>query len=128
MNGVDAMGKLNGTTYTNPSLGITLKPSFGAWFDNSFFVSGDSSAPNRLYKSANNNPESFTGTGSDIFDSAYPITGLASAAQTLYVFSDNNIDMINNNSIKQIGSSLVYTSIPLEATEGAASHATIATF
>lgn len=28
MNGSDQMGKLNGTTYTVPSLGITLRPSF----------------------------------------------------------------------------------------------------
>jgi len=33
--------------------------------------------------------------------------------------------MINNNSIKQIGSSLVYTSVPLEATEGAVNHDSI---
>ena len=36
--------------------------------------------------------------------------------------------MINNNSIKQIGSSLVYTSIPLEAMEGASGHSTIGVF
>lgn len=34
--------------------------------------------------------------------------------------------MINSGSIKQIGSSLVYTSVPLESMEGAVSHPTIA--
>lgn len=92
------------------------------------FVAGDPNYPNRLFKSSENAPDSFSGTGADIFDSSYPIVGLASAAQTLYVFSENSIDMINNNSIKQIGSSLVYTSIPLEATEGAMNHQTIAVF
>lgn len=128
MNGSDEMGKLNGTTYSVPSLGVTLKPSFGAWFDNSLFVAGDPANPTRLYKSNANNPESFTGGDSDQFDSSYPVNGLASAAQTLYVFSENSIDMINNNSIKQIGSSLVYTSLPLESMEGASGHRTIAVF
>lgn len=71
MNGVDLIGKLNGTTYTNPI--ATIKPSFAAWFDNSAFVSGDPALPNRMYKSVENSPEDFTGTGSDIFDSSYPI-------------------------------------------------------
>jgi len=122
MNWVDELWKLNGTTYSVPSLWITLKPSFWAFFDNALFVSWDSTSPNSLYKSAENNPESFTWTWSDLFTSSYPIVWLASAAQTLYVFSENNIDMINNNSIKQIGSSLVYTSIPLEANEWANNH------
>lgn len=128
MNWVDSMGKLNWTTYTVPSIGISLKPAFWAFFDNSFFVAGDPSVPNNLYKSEENNPESFTWTGSDVFTSSYPIVWLASAAQTLYVFSENTIDMINNNSIKQIGSSLVYTSIPLEANEWAMNHNCIAVF
>lgn len=114
---MDLIGKLNGTTYTNPI--ATRKPSFGAFFDNSAFISGDSAAPNTLYKSVPNNPEDFTGTGSDQFTSSYPIVGLAASAQTLYIFSENSIDMINNNSIRQIGTSLVYTSLPLEAMEGA---------
>jgi len=127
MNGADAFGKLNGSTYTNPATGIAgFKPGFAAWFDNSMFCGGDPAFPYRLYKSAENNADSFSGTGSDIFDGSYPLTWLASAWQTLYVFSEQQIDMINNNSIKQIGSSLVYTSIPLEANEGAVNHATIA--
>lgn len=128
MNWVDEMGKLNWTTYSKPSLWVTLKPSFWAFFDNSLFVAWDSTSPNSLYKSAENNPESFTWTGSDLFTSSFPIVGLASAAQTLYIFSENTIDMINNNSIKQIGSSLVYTSIPLEANEWAMNHNCIAVF
>jgi hypothetical protein len=128
MNWVDEFWKLNWTTYSKPSLWITLKPSFWAWFDNSLFVSWDPAAPNRLYKSAENNPESFTWTWADIFDSSFPIVWLASAAQTLYVFSEQNIDMINNNSIKQVGSTLVYTSIPLEASEWAMNHNTIWVF
>lgn len=126
MNGVDLMGKLNGTTYTNPV--ATYKPLFGAVFNNSLFIGGDPANPNKFYKSATNNPESFSGTGSDVFTAQYPVTGLATAGQTLYVFTKNTVDMINNNSIKQIASSLVYTSIPLEANEGAVVHPSIAVY
>lgn len=123
MNWVDLIGKLNGTTYSNPI--ATYKPSFGVWFDNSMFVAGDPAAPNRMYKSAENNAESYSGSGADIFDSSYPVTWLAVAGQTLYVFSETTIDMLNNNSIKQVGTSLVYTSVPLEATEWAVNHNSI---
>lgn len=128
MNWVDELGKLNWTTYTKPTLWITLKPSFAAFFDNSMFVSWDATSPNSLYKSSENNPESFTWTWSDLFTASYPIVWLASAAQTLYIFSESTIDMINNNSIKQIGNSLVYTSLPLEASEWAMNHNTIGVF
>lgn len=40
MNGVDAYGKLSGTTYTNPSVGIaTFKPAFGVYWNNCGWVS-----------------------------------------------------------------------------------------
>lgn len=58
-NGIDLIGKLNGTTYTNPI--ATKKPAFGAFFDNSMFVGGDPAAPNTFYKSATNDPEDFAG-------------------------------------------------------------------
>jgi hypothetical protein len=80
-----------------------------------------------MYKSGENTPETFSGTGNDIFDSTTPIVGLAASSQTLYVFSESYIDMINSGSIKQIGTSLVYTSVPLESMEGAMGHSTIAT-
>jgi len=128
MNWVDEMGKLNWTTYTVPSLWITLKPAFGAFFDNSLFVSWDATAPNSLYKSGANSPETFSWTGSDLFTSSYPITWLATTLQSLYVFSKNTIDVISSNSIKQIWSTLVYTSLPLEANEWAANHESIAVY
>lgn len=128
MNWADQMWKLNWTTYSVPSLWITLRPSFWAWFDNCLFVSWDANSPNSIYKSAQNNPESFTWTWSDLFTASYPITWLASAAQTLYIFTDSTIDMINNNSIKQIGSTLVYTSLPLDANEWAVNNWSIAVF
>lgn len=126
MNWSDPYGKLNGTTYTNPSTGISnFSPAFGVWFNNSLWCSGDPKAPSTLYKSASNNPESFTGTGNDIFNSLYPITGLGCNAQTLYVFSDQTIDMFNVNSIKTFGAAVVYTSVPLESSEGASNHASV---
>lgn len=124
MNGVDLIGKLNGTTYSNPI--ASIKPSFWVWFNNAMWVAGDPALPNRMYKSGENTPETFSWTGNDIFDSTSPIVGLAASNQTLYVFSENYIDMINSGSIKQIGSSLVYTSVPLESTEWASNHNTIA--
>lgn len=126
MNWVDYYGKLNGTTYTVPSTWISnFAPSFSAWFDNSMWVSGWSTNPNRLYKSSENNPDSYSGSWADIFDAPYPVVWIAASGQTLYIFTENTIDMINNNSIKQIGSSLVYTSVPLEATEWAVNHDSI---
>lgn len=92
------------------------------------FVGGDPAAPNTFYKSATNNPEDFAGSGSDTFTAAYPITSLTAAGRALYVFTKNTLDMINNESIKQIGSTLVYTSIPLEANEGAVSHPSVAVY
>lgn len=126
MNGIDLIGKLNWTTYSNPI--ATYKPSFWAYFDNSLFISGDVANPNTFYKSVPNDPEDFAWAWSDVFTSSFPIVWLASASQTLYVFSENNIDMINNNSIRQVGSSLVYTSVPLEANEWANNHNCIWTF
>lgn len=123
MNGSDLIGKLNWTTYTNPV--VTLKPSFGVWFNNSMWVAWDSANPNRMYKSASNNPESYSWTWNDIFDATTPIVWLCANLQTLYVFSNSYIDMINSNSIKQIWSNLVYTSVPLESMEWAMNHNTI---
>ena len=102
-----------------------LAPAFWVWYDNSMFVSGFPTYPNRLYKSNENNPDSYSWTWSDIFDASYPVVWLAVWWQTLYIFTEETIDMINNNSIKQIGSDLVYTSIPLEATEWASNHNSI---
>lgn len=44
------------------------------------------------------------------------------------MFTKNTLDMINNESIKQIASNLVYTSIPLEANEGAVVHQSVAVY
>ncbi len=123
MNGIDLIWKLNWTTYTNPT--PTIKPKFWVWFNNSMWVAWDPATPNRMFKSSENNPESYSWTWNDIFDSWTPITWLCASLQTLYVFSENYIDMINSNSIKQIWSSLVYTSVPLESMEWALSHNTI---
>lgn len=126
MNGSDPFGKLNGTTYTTPSTGISnFNPAFGVYFNNSLWVSGDPDFPSKLYKSASNDPETFTGTGNDIFTALYPVVGLGCNAQTLYVFTENTIDMFNVNSIKTFGTSIVYTSVPLEASDGASNHASI---
>jgi hypothetical protein len=77
MNGVDLYGKLNGTTYTNPTTGISnFKPSFGVLFNNCLWVGGNTTDPNKLYKSTTNNPDTFNGAGSDIFTAGYPITAL----------------------------------------------------
>jgi len=122
-NWVDLIGKLNWTTYSNET--ATLTPSFWAFYDNSAFVAWDSSNPTKIYKSATNDPEDFAWTWSDEFSSSYPVVWLASTAQAIYIFSENSVDMITQSSIKQVGSALVYTSIPLEANEWGANHQTI---
>lgn len=71
MNGSDLILKINGTTATNPV--ATLKPKFGIWFNNAMWIGGDPANPTRMYKSAENTPETFSGTGNDIFDSSSPI-------------------------------------------------------
>lgn len=123
MNGVDAYGKLSGTTYSTPSTGVSgFNPKFGVWFNNAMWCAGTSANPTRLYKSVENNPDSFSGAGSDELDAAYPIVGLGIGGQTLYIFTEQTIDMINTSTIKQVWSSLVYTSVPLESKEGAVNH------
>lgn len=126
MNGVDLMGKLNGTTYSNPV--PTYKPSFGVFFKQSLWISGDPANPTTLYKSATNDPESYSGAGYDVVTFGTPIVGLAATAQTMYIFSENTVDMVNDASIKTVGSSLAYTTLPLEAKEGAMSHNNIAVY
>lgn len=117
MNGTDLYGKLNGTTYTTPTTGVSnFTPKFGVWYSNSAWCAGDSKFPRRLYKSASNNPDSFAGTGNDVLDAQYPIIGLGVGGQTLYVFTESTIDMINSQTIKQAGSTLFYSSVPLETT------------
>lgn len=81
--------------------------------------------PNRLYKSATNNADSFTLAGNDRFDCLNPLVGLGASAQTLYVFSETTIDMINNQSVKMTSSIPYYVSVPLETSEGASNHASI---
>jgi hypothetical protein len=126
MNWIDLIGKLNGTTYSNPT--ATLKPSFGAWFNESLWISWDPAKPTTLYKSVTGNPESFSGTDSDELTQSTPIVGLCSNMQTLYIFTEWSIDLINTSSIKTAPgtNTLIYTSVPLETMEGAMSHNTIA--
>lgn len=126
MNGSDLYGKLSGTTYTVPATGVAnFNPKFWVWFNNAMWCAGTSSNPTRLYKSVENNADDFNSAGSDYFDAAFPIVGLGLGGQTLYIFTEQTIDMINTSSIKQVGSSLVYTTIPLESKEGAVNHKSI---
>lgn len=126
MNWSDPFGKLSGTTYTTPATWVAnFSPAFWVWFNNSLWCSGDPKFPNRLYKSSTASPEDFTGTGSDTKDDTFPVVGLGANAQTLYVFTEQSIDMFNVNSIKTFGTSIVYTSVPLEASEGASNHNSI---
>jgi hypothetical protein len=90
------------------------------------FAAGVPSSPQTLYKSVTDNADSFTGGDSDSLTFPDRIIGLSSGNQAVYVFGDTSINMITTGSIKEISGALVYTSIPLEINESAASHETIA--
>lgn len=123
MNGADTYWKLSGTTYTIPASGIAnFKPSFGVFFNNCWWVSGNPNAPTKLYKSVSNNLDDYSSTGSDSFTSPYPIKWLGVNQQSLYVFTQYGIDVFNTNSINQVGGTIVYQSKPLEATEWCTNH------
>jgi hypothetical protein len=128
MNGVDSYGKLaSGTTYTVPTSGVaSFYPRFATYFNGSMFAAGVPSSRQTLYKSVTDNPDSFTAGDSDQLTLPDRIVGLSSGNQAVYVFGDTSVNMITTGSIKEISGALVYTSIPLEINESAASHETIA--
>lgn len=128
MNGVDSYGKLaSGTTYTVPASGVAnFFPRFATYFNGSMFAAGVPSSRQTLYKSVTDNADSFSGGDSDSLTFPDRIVGLSSGNQAVYVFGDTSVNMITTGSIKEISGALVYTSIPLEINESAASHETIA--
>ena len=125
-NWVDLIGKLSWTTYTNPT--ATLTPSFWVWFNNSAWISWDSSNPNTFYKSNTNDPETFSWAWWDIFKATTPIVWLCASLETLYIFSESYIDMMNSWSIKDVWGTLAYTSVPLESMEWAMNHNNIVNY
>jgi hypothetical protein len=63
MNGSDPFGKLSGTTYSQPSTGISnFAPAFSVVFGGSHWASGWSTNSNKVYKSVADNYEDFNST------------------------------------------------------------------
>lgn len=91
LNGSDATGKLVGATYSTPA-GLPIG-KYGAWFNNRFYITGNSTFKSRLYYSDANTPETFGGSSYiDVFPNFQSDnTSLASIGGVLMVGKKNNI-------------------------------------
>ena len=132
MNGVDDYGKLDGTTYTLPTTGLTnFSPTFAVVFNGSAFASGRSDNSNIVYKSVWDDYEDFAGTWSDTLTFQENITGLWSSDQALYYFTANSVSVTGQSDIQSNdtggGVVLSYITRPLDTLEWAVNHASIAT-
>lgn len=126
MNGSDWFGKLNGTTYTKPSTGISwFAPAFGVKFNSSHWVSWYAAYPNRVYKSVWDNYEDFNGAWSDTFDFWEPITGLATVSEALFYFTKNTIAITNTSDVTDTAWVFTYSNRNLQVKEWATNHACI---
>jgi hypothetical protein len=126
-NGVDAMGKLSGTTYTLPaSVPAGFKPKFGVIFNGSHWVV-DAQNPSKVYKSVGNNYDDFTGAGSDIIPLKGDCVGLAATNQTLYYFTKEGVYATGVQDITTSGSPAVvsYFVRDIAVSEGAQNMAAI---
>jgi hypothetical protein len=84
------------------------------------WISWDTSQPNKLYRSNASKSDDFVNGG--VYSLTSPVTGLCASLQTLYIFTESTIDMMNSWTIKQVWSTLDYSSIPVEANEWAYNH------
>lgn len=92
MNWSDDFWKLDWTTYTTPTTGITnFAPSYWVVFNSSLFCAGWSTNPNKVYKSVWDDYEDFSSTWSDNFTFQEQITWLATNNETLFYFTQNSI-------------------------------------
>lgn len=122
MNGVDKIGKLAWTTYSNPvsgTIGSAITPAFGVVFNSSLFVSGWWTNPNIVYKSVWNNFEDYDSTGSDKFNFEEPITGLATTNQALFYFTKNSVAVTATSDIVTTSGAVSYSNRALKVVEGA---------
>lgn len=127
-NGVDNMGKLDGTTYTNPAVGIaSFDPKFATMFNGALWAAGRPSAPNTLYKSVGWDPEDFAGPGSEIFSDYFneQITGLSTNNKALFVFTENTINVAGIEDIIDVSGTLTYNFSPIQVKEGATNNNTV---
>lgn len=91
LNGVNATGKLVGATYTTPA-GIPIG-KYGAWYNDRFYITGNTTNKYRLYYSGLNTPDTFGGSDYiEVFPSSRSInTGLASIGGVLVVGKEDSV-------------------------------------
>jgi len=126
MNWVDYFGKLNGTTYTVPSTGVSnFAPSFSVIFNSSHWASGWSTNANKVYKSVWDNYEDFNSTGSDTFTFGEALTWLCANNEALFYFTKSTISVTGTGDITDTAWTITYVTRPLEVKEGSVNHASI---
>ena len=123
MNWVDYYGKLNGTTYSNPSTWVTnFAPSFGVVFNSSMWCAWWSTNSNKVYKSVADSYEDFAWAGSDTFTFQEQITWLSANSEALFYFTKNTISVTWFQDITDTAGTLSYVTRPLTVKEWAANH------
>lgn len=100
VNGVEVPWSFDGTTLQN----LAGSPPTGRWveyFNNYVFIAQNTSATNRLYFSALNNPESWnTGANGDFFVFDGEITGLKQFQNQLVVFKNDSIGILSGYGLR----------------------------
>ncbi len=141
MNGVDEMGRLEGTSYSEPatkpaSLGAgEFLPAFGAVFQNASWVSGVPTAPNTVFISK----PALTDAPEDVYDFSGAIGGGAAEESLMptrctairlmstIIVAFTTDEAYYTDGFKDLGSSIVPNTQPVGGASGAVSQSTTVT-
>lgn len=107
---------------------LLINPKYGAVFNGSFFVSGDSYRPNSVFYSSSLSPTQFSVGGAGTLDQ-FPeqIVGLNSTNETIFYFSKSTVYATSTSDVQDVNGIYSYVTRPLQITEGAQGHDSIVT-
>ena len=126
MNWSDDFGKLDWTTYTTPTTGISnFAPSFSEVFNSSHWASGWSDNPNVVYKSVADDYEDFASAWSDSFTFQESVTWLETNNKDLFIFTKNTVSVIWSWDIQETGWVITYFTRALWVREWSTNNSTI---
>ena len=132
MNGTDTYSKINWTTFTaNVWTALWSNPRFGTFYNYSMWLAWSWTKSNEIYKSKTDNYEDFTvwwWSSADLITLTEPVTWIESNNQNLYIFTRNQIHVINDQTIRDVGWTLVYSSKALTTSEWAVNNECIVSY
>ena len=123
--------QLSGTTFTDIKTssglaGLSLNaPKFWVTWANCHWVGWFATSWQTVRKSVVDDPDNFSGSGSQSLLFPENVTGLGTANTTLFTFTKNTINATTAQDVQDNGTNLTFDSKSIQATEGAICHGSI---